>query len=376
MFVFGTRPEAIKVAPVVIAAQRSADLKPVLVITGQHRSMIDQVLAEFALSVDYDFDLRREGDSLLRLAGNAMGQLSELIDERPPSVVVVQGDTLTAVVAAFAAFYRGVPVAHIEAGLRTENRKVPYPEEVNRRMITQLTDFHFAPTALARENLLRDGVEAAQIMVTGNTVVDALLMMRSDHAEYADPRVAEVDASGRRVLLVTAHRRESWLDDLDQIGHAVARIAAKEPDLTVVLPLHVNPIVRDALLPIVGKIPNVIVTEPMGYRSFTRLLARASVALTDSGGIQEEGPGVGTPVVVMRDETERTEGVQSGGSLIVGCNQDKIVDAVLGLLRKHGAKTTGVNPYGDGHASERVLDGLRHYLMGGPRPAEFAAAGA
>lgn len=375
MTIVGTRPEAIKVAPVIQALADSPDFQPIIAATAQHRSMLDQTLDVFGLSPDHDLDLITPRQTLAGFAARALESLTELVEAERPDAVVVQGDTTTTFAGSLAAFYNKVPVVHLEAGLRTGDRYSPFPEEVNRRLTTQLTTLHLPPTPESRANLLAEGVSAADIVVTGNTVIDALLWVVNQQAAPPDEAMAAVERDGRRILLVTAHRRESWGEGLVSVGRAIAEIARREPDLLVVLPLHKNPIVREALLPAVGGIDNVTVLEPLDYRAFSWLLNRSHVVLTDSGGVQEEGPSLGKPVLVMRDTTERPEAVAAGTARLVGTDADAIVTNVDALLHDqdhYRAMANAVNPYGDGKAAARTVAALAHRFGLGPPAVPFA----
>jgi UDP-N-acetylglucosamine 2-epimerase (non-hydrolysing) len=303
----------------------------------------------------------------------ALTGLSPVVAGSRPDAIVVQGDTTTTFAAALSGFYHHVPVVHVEAGLRTFDRSSPFPEEINRRLTTQLATVHLAPTSTARAHLLAEGVPAERVVVTGNTVIDALLWAVGRDAAWG-PELQRLDDDPRRVLLVTAHRRESWGEGMARIGRAVAEIARAEPDLLVVFCLHLNPVVRDTVLQAVAGLANVLVVEPVPYVIFARLMARAHVILTDSGGIQEEGPSLGKPVLVMRDKTERPEALASGTARLVGTDVDRIVAAVRELLHDRDAYdklAQAVNPYGDGQASARTVAALAHLFGLGDRPADF-----
>lgn len=365
LFFFGTRPEAIKVAPVLQALRTNHELRPVVVVSGQHRKMLDQVLSLFEISPDFDLDIIQERQSLAGITTRALQRLSPIIEAEEPAMVLVQGDTTTTFVGALAAFYHQVPVAHIEAGLRTGSRYSPYPEEINRRLTSQLTSLHLAPTRSARDNLVAEGIARDHILVTGNTVIDALLWTRDRAPEYDDPSLADLDKRSGPVLLVTAHRRESWGEALVEVGQAIADVARLEPDLVVVLPVHRNPVVRESLLPELRGLQNVRVVEPMSYGGFVRLMARSTIILTDSGGIQEEGPSLGKPVLVMRETTERPEAVEAGTVRLVGTNRIAIREAIRLLLHDdvaYDAMARAVNPYGDGRAAPRVVAGIAHFF--------------
>ena len=374
MVVFGTRPEAIKVAPVIAELGRSAAFEPIVTVTAQHREMLDQVLDTFGIRPDHDLAILAPGQTLTDVTVRALAGLSPVIEATRPDAVVVQGDTTTTFVGALAAFYHRVPVVHLEAGLRTGDPYSPYPEEINRRITTQLTSLHLPPTAVARANLIAEGVAADRIVVTGNTVIDALLWAVAQEVPYGDPALDGLDDDPRRVLLVTAHRRESWGPAMESIGRAIAEVARDEPDLLVVFPIHRNPLVRDAIVPFVAGLSNVVVIEPLAYGPFARLIARSHIVLTDSGGIQEEGPSLGKPVLVMRDTTERPEAVTAGTARLVGTDQATIVSAVRALLHDQAsfdAMAHAVNPYGDGRAAWRAVSAIRHFFGDGPAPDEF-----
>jgi UDP-N-acetylglucosamine 2-epimerase (non-hydrolysing) len=377
MVIYGTRPEAVKVAPLIRALEASPIFTPQVAVTAQHRSMLDQVNEVFDIKPEFDLDIHRPGQTLTAITTRALHGVQELLAEQHPDAIVVQGDTTTVFAAALAAFYEQIPVVHLEAGLRTGNPYSPYPEEINRRLATRLTALHLAPTATSKSNLLAENVEPAAVVVTGNTVIDALLWAVGREFDYGEPALADLDASAAPVLLVTAHRRESWGTPLRKVGRALARIASEHRDLRIVFPIHRNPAVRDAILPAIGHLPNVTVTEPLPYGGFARLMNRATVILTDSGGVQEEGPSLGKPVLVMRDTTERPEAVLAGTVRLVGTDPDLIVDSVGRLLTDPAAYTAmanAVNPYGDGRAAERAVAALAHYFGLGPPPDEFDSA--
>ena len=377
MVVMGTRPEAIKLAPVVLALRASSMFEPLVAVTAQHREMLDQVLELFELSADHDLDIIRPRQSLSEVTVRALSGLSPILHDERPDAVVVQGDTTTTFVGALAAFYEQIPVVHVEAGLRTGDPHSPFPEEINRRLTSQLTSLHLAPTTTSRDNLRRENVDPERVLVTGNTVIDALLWTVDRRVDYGDPALDGVDDHPGPVLLVTAHRRESWGAGMANIGAALAEIARARPDLLVVFPIHKNPVVRDAIVPLVAGLENVRIIEPLAYGGFARLMERSTVILTDSGGVQEEGPSLGKPVLVMRDTTERPEAIEAGTARLVGTDRQVVVDAVLGLLGSqdaYDAMANAVNPYGDGHASARTVEALAHLLDGGPKPSEFRPA--
>jgi UDP-N-acetylglucosamine 2-epimerase (non-hydrolysing) len=376
MTVYGTRPEAIKVAPVIKAVEQDTELTSLTVVTGQHREMLDQVNELFGIKPDRDLDVIRHRQGLSQLAARILERFDATLDEMRPDAVLVQGDTTTSTAAALAAFHRQVPVFHLEAGLRSGDIYSPFPEEMNRRLTSRLAALHLAPTAESRANLVSEGVDIDEIVVTGNTVIDALIATVRAGLEIHDPDVRSAVDAATSILLVTAHRRESWGEALQGVGRALRQIAFLHPDLTIVLPLHRNPVVRAAILPSVEGLANVVICEPLSYADFAMLLSRSEVVLTDSGGIQEEAPSLGKPVLVMRDNTERPEAVEAGTVRLIGTAAGQIVREVDRLLTDRDAYTAmarAVNPYGDGEASGRVVKAVRHFLGMGPRPVDFRA---
>lgn len=374
MAIFGTRPEAIKVAPVIAELERSPHFDPIVVVTGQHREMLAQVLDLFGIVPHHDLDLCAPGQTLASITTGALTGLTPLLEAERPDAVLVQGDTTTTFVGGLAAFYQQIPVVHLEAGLRTGNPYSPFPEEVNRALTTRLATLHLAPTEGNKRNLLAENIEPENILVTGNTVVDALLRAAELPGGYGDPALADLDDDPRRVVMVTAHRRESWGEGHAGIGRAIAEIARTEPDVLIVFPIHRNPVVRETILPALEGLDNVRVVEPLGYRGLVQLMQRAELIVTDSGGIQEEGPSLGKPVLVTRDTTERPEAVAAGTVRLVGTDELQIVGAVRTVLhdpREYAAMANAVNPYGDGRAAERTVAALAHLFGVGPRPDEF-----
>ena len=376
MTVYGTRPEAIKVAPIVKALEADSDIESIVVVTGQHREMLDQVNEVFDIQPDLDLDIFQPGQTLTDVTTKSLRGIGQAIEQFGPDAVVVQGDTTSVLAGAMAGFYAKVPVVHVEAGLRTADRYTPFPEEINRRLTTQLASLHLAPTQTSRDALLHDNVPAEDIVVTGNTVIDALLWSVDRGEDYGDPTLDErlADAATPMVL-VTAHRRESWGEPMRQVGAALAQLADRFPDHLFVWPAHRNPLVREAIVPAVQGKTNVIVTEPVSYAHFGRLMRRAEVLLTDSGGVQEEGPSLGKPVLVMRETTERPDAVTAGTAKLVGTDPRVIVDEVSRLLTDpaaHAAMANAINPYGDGRAAQRSVQAIRHYFGRGERPEEFS----
>lgn len=360
--VIGTRPEAIKLAPVIMELKRRPDHFILRVCTtAQHRQMLDQALEPFGIEVDYDLNIMAPGQSLAQVTACAVEGLDRVIAEEQPDVVLVQGDTTTAFCGALAAYYHQVQVGHIEAGLRTGDKYTPFPEEINRRLIAQLADYHFAPTARAREALVSEGVAASAVFVTGNTVIDALLWARERVREVCpelpDGLAEAIDS--RRVILVTGHRRESFGEGFENICHAIREVSDIFPDVVFVYPVHLNPNVREPVNRILGRHERIHLIEPLPYASFVWLMDRATVVLTDSGGVQEEAPSMGKPVLVMRKTTERPEGIEAGNARLVGVQKERIVDELVRLLRypKQRAAMAAVrNPYGDGKASSRIVE--------------------
>lgn len=375
MPIFGTRPEAIKMAPIVAALQDSADFDCVVTVTGQHREMLDQVNDLFGIVPDYDLDILQQGQSLSAIMTRTMDGLDRLFSANRPDAVIVQGDTTTSTAGAIAAFYHGIPVVHVEAGLRSGDLFSPFPEEANRKITSQIASLHLAPTSISKANLVAEGVNPANIVVTGNSVIDALLATSGKDLPFTDPILEGLVQSGRKILLVTTHRRENQGESMRGVGRALARLADAYPDLDIVLPVHKNPAVREAVLPGLGGRSNVIVTEPLAYGEFTRMLAKAHIVLTDSGGVQEEAPSLGKPVLVMRDNTERPEAVTAGTVLLIGTGEDRIVNEVTRLIEDGShfrAMANAVNPYGDGLAARRTVAAIAQLLGVGDRAEEFS----
>lgn len=357
--IFGTRPEAIKLAPVLAELNKHA-VSSVICVTAQHREMLDQVLALFALRPDYDLAIMQPNQSLAELTARTLTRLDEVLRIEKPDWVLVQGDTTTVMVAALAAFYHRIKVGHIEAGLRSFDKYQPYPEEINRKIATSVSDLHFAPTTLAKQNLLREGVPESNIIVTGNTVIDALLQVAQKPYDWNSSPLAHIPRN-RRLLLVTAHRRENFGAPLQNICAALQAIAERFPDIQVVYPVHLNPNVQSVVYERLGNLTNVTLLPPLEYLPLVQLLKHSYLVVTDSGGIQEEAPGLGKPVLVLRQVTERPEGVAAGTVKLVGTDKNKIVREIELLLTNQVEYTRmarAVNPYGDGHASQRIVTKL------------------
>jgi len=374
MTVYGTRPEAIKVAPVLAALDADRDMSSLPVVTGQHREMLDQVNDFFGIEPIVDLDVFKHAQTLSELAARILERSDEVLMRFRPDAVVVQGDTTTSMAAAIGAFYRRIPVFHLEAGLRSGNIDSPFPEELNRQVTSRMAALHFAPTHESQLNLIGEGIAADSVAVTGNTVIDALLETVAMGRETENVAVREAIESGRRVLLTTMHRRESWGQRMSGVARAIRQISDAHPDVQVVLPIHRNPIVREAVLPHLRDASNVLITEPLSYLDFANVLSASHLVLTDSGGVQEEAPSLGKPVLVMRENTERPEAVVAGTVKLVGTDHDRIVREVDVLLTDndaYGAMSHAVNPYGDGRASGRVLGAIREYFGIGLRLPDF-----
>lgn len=358
MTVFGTRPEAIKMAPVIRALKsKSSKFDVQVVVTGQHREMLDQVLEFFEITPDHDLDIMRHGQTLTDITSRVLSGLERVIYAENPDIVLVHGDTTTTFAASLAAFYHQVAVGHVEAGLRSHDLYNPFPEEMNRRLTGALATFHFAPTQRAVEHLSGEGVCDSHIFLTGNTVIDALLGTVRDDYIFEDPVIRALDFTQERVILLTTHRRENWGLPMRRIFTAVRQLIQEFPDVRVVFPVHKNPRIREAAEKILGDWPRVNLIEPPAYEEFVNLMARVYFLLTDSGGLQEEAPSLGKPVLVLRDTTERPEGVQAGTALLVGSDTDRIVEEATKLLTDLQAYSTmakAPNPYGDGQAARRI----------------------
>jgi UDP-N-acetylglucosamine 2-epimerase (non-hydrolysing) len=366
--IFGTRPEAIKLAPVILALKEDARFTVEVCVTAQHRSMLDQVLEIFSITPDADLNIMKPNQSLAEITSNAITSIDGYLKSSKPDIVLVQGDTTTVLAAALASFYHKIPVGHIEAGLRTFNRYSPFPEEINRVMTTHVAELHFAPTELSKANLVREGVNESKIFVTGNTVIDALLIAKEKSAAHppAIEGISESLMTGKDpFVLITGHRRENFGSGFESICSAILELSRKYPDHQFVYPVHLNPNVQEPVFRLLGNAPNISLIEPLRYLPFVRLMLRAKLILTDSGGIQEEAPTFGIPVLVMRDTTERPEGVQSGTVKLVGTEQERIVNTVSELLSNADAyqiMASAANPYGDGKATKRIIHHLAEYL--------------
>jgi UDP-N-acetylglucosamine 2-epimerase (non-hydrolysing) len=361
MVVIGTRPEAIKLAPVVDAIRRSDWADCELVLTGQHKDLLVPLIQRFGLQVDHDLNAMRENQTLSHVTARILQGMDDLLAQSQPAAVIGQGDTASVLAGSMASFFRRIPFAHVEAGLRTGNIDLPFPEELNRVLTSRMTRWHFAPTGMAQDNLLNEGFDPSSIWVTGNTVIDALHMMLSQPPEPLPAR------PGRPFVLITAHRRENLGEPMQHICAAIRELANRYPDMDFIYPVHPNPGVRQVVYEVLQGLSNVLLIEPCDYPVFCQLMNQARLILSDSGGIQEEAPALGKPVLVLREETERPEAVSLGCNLLVGTDTQRIVDAAQTLLHDRDAydrMAKAGSPYGDGQASQRILNVLRHSLVG------------
>lgn len=374
MLVFGTRPEAIKMAPLVKAFQkRNSEFEPIVCVTGQHREMLDQVLHIFDIKPDYDLNIMKQGQDLYDVTTRVLVGMRDVLKESQPDIVLVHGDTTTSTAAALAAFYQHIPVGHVEAGLRTHDIYSPWPEEMNRQLTGRISTFHFAPTSLSKQNLLDEGVREENIVITGNTVIDALYMVVNkikNSLELNFELESLLSSSGynvnhsKKIVLITGHRRENFGDGFISICEAIKNIAEKYPNVDFVYPMHLNPNVRKPINEVFGasKKDNIFFIEPLEYLSFVYLMEKSTIVLTDSGGIQEEAPGLGKPVLVMRETTERPEALKAGTVKLVGTDKKKIVEELSILLDDedyYDTMSKAINPYGDGKASDRIVEFLK-----------------
>lgn len=365
LIVFGTRPEAIKMAPLVHAFQKESSFETRVCITAQHREMLDQVLDFFSITADYDLDLMQPGQSLYSLTSSIITGMQPVLEDFQPDYVYVHGDTTTSSIAALAAFYSGAQVCHIEAGLRTYDKWSPFPEEMNRQLTGRLTDWHFAPTERAKKNLLKENISENSIFVTGNTVIDALIHSVDTVTQKPSTLVQEIDQwiGNRDLLLITGHRRENHGKGFEQICKALQQIAKKNPEIALLYPVHLNPNVQKPVKKYLQNISNIKLVEPLAYQDFIWFMNRSKLIITDSGGIQEEAPSLGKPVLVMRDTTERPEALEAGTVILVGTDTEKIVQETQELLQNtdHYKQMSSLhNPYGDGKASERIVEIIKN----------------
>ena len=368
MVVVGTRPEVIKVAPVIERLKRQPDdFETIIVATAQHRELLDQALSLFHIRPDIDLDLMNSGQGLPTMTSRILERMSETLSTVKPDIVLVQGDTTTVFAGTLAAFYQHIPVAHIEAGLRSYNKYSPFPEEINRRLTTVMTDIHFAPTPLAKEALLNEGVAADGIVITGNTVVDALMHVSQLPFFFHNSVLGNVDLNKHRLVLVTSHRRESWGLELQNICEAIKELAQKHPDIVVVYPVHPNPVVKIIAHKILGGLDRIHLVGPLDYLTFINVMKKAYIILTDSGGLQEEAPTLKKPLLLLRDVTERPEAFEAGLAKAIGTDRGRIVQEVDNLLNDdnlYRTMTDSYNPYGDGKAADRIVTALLRWANG------------
>ena len=363
MTIFGTRPEAIKMAPVVKALEAADDMESIVTVTAQHREMLDQVLYLFSITPDYDLNIMSQGQTLYDVTCKALLGLQGVLKEAKPDVVLVHGDTTTTFVGALAAFYEGIPVGHVEAGLRTGNIYSPFPEEMNRKLTGAIGTYHFAPTSTSESNLLKENINPAHLYVTGNTVIDALQTTVQTDYTFKEELLNQIDYINNKVILVTTHRRENLGDPMRNVYEAIRDIINEQADVEVIFPMHRNPKVRSIVQEVLGDMPRVHLIEPLEYEPFANLMARTYLIMTDSGGIQEEAPSLGKPVLVLRDTTERPEAVEAGTVKLVGTNKESVYRTATELIvnkEAYLAMSNAVNPYGDGLASDRIVQALRY----------------
>lgn len=376
MSIFGTRPEAIKMAPVVRELLKHPEIETKVCLTAQHREMLDQVVDLFQLPVNYDLDIMKQGQSLYDITDRVLLGLKEVLEKEKPDLVLVHGDTTTTFSATLSAFYQQIDVGHVEAGLRTGNMYSPFPEEANRRLTSVLTALHFAPTETARQNLLKENQKDDHIFTVGNSVIDALLATVKKDYVFEDKELQDIEEH-KRIILVTTHRRENLGEPMRNVYRALRRLVETVPDTEVVFPVHRNPLVRQAVKEVLDGVPGIHLVDPMEYEPFTNLMARSAIILTDSGGIQEEAPSLGKPVLVLRDTTERPEAVASGTVKLVGTDEDKVYNTAYKLLTDEKAykeMAESINPYGDGHTSERIVQAILYfYGISEKKPSVFIA---
>ena len=362
MSIFGTRPEAIKMAPLVKELERRKEIESIVCVTAQHREMLDQVLNTFDIKPDYDLNIMKQGQSLADVTTRALVGLEEVIKEVKPDIVLVHGDTTTTFAGALAAFYNQVAIGHVEAGLRTYDKYSPYPEEMNRQMVDRLSDMYFAPTEISKNNLLKENIDESKIYITGNTAIDA--MSTTVDENYTHPELDWINA-GERMILLTAHRRENLGEPMRHIFRAIKRVVDEFSDVKVIYPIHMNPKVREVANEVFGDADRVKLIEPLEVFDFHNFQNKSYIILTDSGGIQEEAPSLGKPVLVLRDTTERPEGIKAGTLKLVGTDEDVIYEETKKLLldkKEYEKMSKASNPYGDGHASERIVDAIIEYF--------------
>ena len=359
MTVFGTRPEAIKMAPVIKELKKEKKVQTVIAVTAQHREMLDQVLELFDITPDYDLNIMMESQSLTDITVNVLKKIENVYNRENPDIVLVQGDTSTTFVASLAAFYKKIKVGHVEAGLRTNDKYSPFPEEINRKLTGNIADYHFAPTETSKKNLLKENICENNIFVTGNTVIDALKEIVNRDYQFKSRKIREILDNDRRFILLTTHRRENLGNPMRNIFTSVKKILKINKEVEIIFPVHLNPAVRKIANEILGNLNRIHLIEPLDYLPFAKLMNESYLVLTDSGGVQEEAPGLGKPVLVLRDTTERPEAIKAGTAILVGTDKNKIFENVNKLLndeKEYSKMSRAVNPYGDGKASKRIVD--------------------
>ncbi|GIW49136.1 MAG: UDP-N-acetyl glucosamine 2-epimerase [Caloramator sp.] len=377
MTIFGTRPEAIKMAPLVKELEKRENIKSIVCVTAQHRQMLDQVLDLFEIKPDYDLNIMKDRQTLTSITTGVLEGLDELFKEVKPDIVLVHGDTTTTFAGSLAAFYNKIKIGHVEAGLRTFDKYFPFPEEINRKLTGALSDIHFAPTTTSKQNLLNEGVKEESIFITGNTVIDALEETVSDEYVFENEVLNNIDFTNKKVIMVTAHRRENWGEPLQNICRAFKRIVENNDDVKIVYLVHLNPVVRETVYSILDGVEGVHLLPPLDTKETHNLMNRCYMVMTDSGGLQEEAPHLGKPVLVLRDVTERPEAVEAGTVKVIGTDEENVYKEAEILIkdqRAYKAMANAVNPYGDGQASRRIVDAILYYFgETNKRPDEFRA---
>jgi UDP-N-acetylglucosamine 2-epimerase (non-hydrolysing) len=374
LLIFGTRPEVIKLFPVLKNLSQEEVFTPVITSTSQHREMIDDLLKLFEIKPDYDLNIIQENQSLGDISIRALAGLDPILKRDKPDLVLVQGDTTTAFIGALAAFYHKIPIGHVEAGLRSFDDMNPYPEEVNRRLISVVSHLHFAPTVRNAENLYRERIKKERVFITGNTVIDSLLDIAKQKKGTLKKYLSEETLNSHRLILVTTHRRENWGEPLENMCHALKDLTRCFQDIQIVYPVHLNPNVRETVFKILANQERIHLTDPLSYQPFVEAMTKAYFIITDSGGIQEEGPSLRKPILVFRKVTERPEGLMTGGVKLIGLERENVVREASCLLQDSAAYQSMLanhNPYGDGHAAERMIQAILHFFKLGPRPQDF-----
>ncbi len=375
MTIFGTRPEAIKMAPLIKELEKCKHIESIVTVTAQHREMLDQVLSIFDIKADYDLNIMKAGQTLTDITTNCLNGLDKVIKEAKPDIILVHGDTSTTFAGSLAAFYNQTKIGHVEAGLRTYDKYSPFPEEMNRKLTGAMCDLHFSPTIANKNNLLKENIDEKDIYITGNTVIDALKTTVKENYKFSDKTLSEVDYKNKKVILMTAHRRENLGEPLKNICEAAKEIVLSHPDVELIYPMHLNPLVRQNATSILGSLDRVHLIEPLDVEELHNAMQRCYLVMTDSGGLQEEAPSLGKPVVVLRNETERPEAVEAGTVLMGGVDKENIVSLANMLLTDDAAYTKiahTTNPYGDGKASLRIVDSILYYFgVNSERPEDF-----